>query len=577
MNDITIEEIMEKYPYLKRMAEYTIFTTPEDINDLKFDEKIKVNDDVEISIQYLKRILQDKKYYDYVLRFFKDESPNFCTCYIIGGDTSGSISYKKSQIMKGIEKLIAMEKIALQPEEEERYLALRNSISFERFSEQNENSHHSICIDGCSYLIPIKQIISLMQMKEEEFNQICSSSEIEMIEGIPKEHFIYASYKFFKDTKVIENFIVPQEIENWFHEIQSLQKIDLQALNTFLETKDTKFKEATIDKELERAILLGMPEDATELEKAVYIYIKMCKILTYDDEYYAINQKGKETLKHRDVHYISSISLQNNKVVCFEFNLIYSILLNQLGIKFRSDYKNMTEESYGESHANLEFRSGKYLVIADSVTSILEGDMTRAKLNQPLIGLNCMNRNVNTQREFKASVSKMYNLIDQQENQILNETSDRHIETFEEIMNEYASTTTNINPVGFDEKLSILIDKVNSTKMIGIDSLSYVLQLRKILFNEEERKNNLGITIIRDNEFLSASENITASAILTLNQEGFINREEKNIYYYFRPNQELISISKEELQAKFNDGVFQYIEKEDPRIPGIMEVGGNIK
>ena len=49
------------------------------------------------------------------------------------------------------------------------------------------------------------------------------------------------------------------------------------------------------------------------------------------------------------------------------------------------------------------------------------------------------------------------------------------------------------------------------------------------------------------------------------------------MYYYFRPNQELIAMSKEELQVKFNDHLFEYIEKEDSKISGIMEVGGNIK
>ena len=479
--------------------------------------------------------------------------------------------------MKGIEKLISDGKIILNPEEQGRYENLRESISFEEFLKQNKDNHYSILVDGNQYSISVSNLISLMQLSEEEFDKICSSSDIKNIYGIPKEHFIYASYKFFKENKVMEEFMMPLEIKNRFHDIWSLQKIDLQAINTHLETRDTKFREATLDQELERAILSGMPEDATELEKAIYIYIKMCKILTYDDEYYAVNQKGEAALKHKDVHYVSSINLQNNKVVCFEFNLIYSILLDKLGIKFRTDYKNMAEEAYGDSHANLEFRSGKYLVTADSVTSILDGDMTKAKLNQPLVGLQCMNRNTNTQFEFKMAASKMYKLIAQQADQSFENTSARQVQTFEEIMNEYKSVTTNLNEIGFDEKLSILIEKVNATRMVGMDSLSYVLQLRKILFNEEERQNNLGITIIRNNETLNSNGSIMAIAIFTLNQEGFKEDEEQNVYYYFQPNQELVSISKEELQKKFDDGLFEYIEKDNPKIPGIMEVGGNVK
>lgn len=576
METLTIEESMEKYPYLKRMSEYTIFTTSDDIKNLKNGEKVQI-EDVEISTEYLKRILQDEKYYNYAYQFFTNKTPFFGVCYIIGGDTSGTISYKKSQIMKGIEKLISDEKIQLQSVEQERYENLKESISFEKFLEQNKENNYSILIDGNQYSISASKLISFMQLSEEVFHQICSNPDIQTIYVFSKEHFIYASYQFFKRNKVFEEFMIPSEIEDRFSDIQSFQTIDLQAINTYLETEDTKFKEVTLNPELEKEILSGMPEDATELEKAIYIYIKMCKLLTYDEEYYAVNQKGKATLKHKDIQYISSINLQNNKVVCFEFNLIYSILLDQLGIKFRSDYKNMAEESYGGAHANLEFRSGKYLVIADSVTSILGGDMTNAKLNQPLIGLQCMNRNTNTQLEFKNAVSKMYELIIQQENSFSEKPNVRRTQTFEEIMDEYRSVTTNLNEVGFDEKLSILIEKVNATSMVGIDSLSYILQLRKILFNEEERQNHLGLTIIRNNEAFASNGSIMASAIFTLNQTGFKGNEEQNLYYYFEPNQELVLISKEELQKKFNDGLFEYIEKEDPRIPGIMEVGGNVK
>jgi len=576
MADLTIEEYMEKYPYLKKMSESTIFTTSDDIKKLRAAESIKI-DDMEMSTEYLKRILQDEQYYKYALQFFTNKTRAFWVCYIIGGDTGGTISYKKTQIMKGIEQLISSGEIVLQPEEQERYENLRKSISFEKFQEQNKDNHYSIHVDGDKYLIPAEQMISFMQLPEEEFNRICSSSEIKNIYGIPKEHFIYASYKFFEENKVMEEFMMPKVAVDRLSDIESFQKIDLQAINTYLETTDSMFRKATLNPDLEEKILSGMPEDATELEKAIYIYIKMCKLLTYDDEYYAANQKGKVALKHKDISYISSISPQNNKVVCFEFNLIYSILLDRLGIKFRSDYKNMAEESYGDSHANLEFRSGKYLIIADSVISILEGDMMKAKLNQPLTGLQCMNRNTDTQLEFMSKASKMYKLIIEQEKQSGANVSARGVQTFEDIMSEYASVTTNLKEIGFDEKLLILIEKVNATRMVGIDSLSYALQLRKILFNQEERQNNLGISIIRNNEFLNSNGSIMGSAIFSLNKEGFEEAEDKNVYYYFQPNHELVPISKEELQEKFNDELFEYIEKDDPRIPGIIEVGENVK
>lgn len=317
-----------------------------------------------------------------------------------------------------------------------------------------------------------------------------------------------------------------------------------------------------------------MPEESTDLEKAIYIYIKMCKLLTYDEEYYAVNQRGKAIEKHQSIDHVSTITPENNKVVCYEFNVIYSKLLNQLGLNFSSDYKSLIGEYYGGSHSNLEFRSDKFLVQADSVTTILNGDIMQAKLNQPLVGLKCINKNKQTQQEFKESVTKMYKLIAEQEKSISENHEVEHIQTIDELLEEYSKSTNNIKDVSFEERLSILIDKVNSTAMVGVDSLSYVLQLRKVLFTEEQRDNNLKVTIVKNSEPFDLETTAMASAIFTLNDQGFEENPEQNIYYYYNPNQELIPITKEELQDRFNQGVLSYIQDSDPKIPGIKEDGG---
>ena len=573
MEDLTIEQWMEKYSYLKKMADYTLFTTEDDYRKLMDGKKIKVNSE-NVSIEFLKRILNNDFYFEYASRYFNNKINNFGVSYIIGGDLGGSIKYKKSTIIMAIEQLITCEKIVLQPEEQQRYEILKSIITFEKFLDKHKGNNYNIDIDGNNYSIPIEQLISVMQLPNEQFDNLCFNKEIKDINGIPKEYFIYAAFKFFRENKVIEEFLIPDNIIKRYVDIGSLQKIDLQAINKFLKTTDIKYKDIQIDKDLEQKIVSEIPENATVLEKAIYIYIKMCKLLTYDDEYYAVNQKGIATQKHKSTGYVSLITLENNKVVCFEFNLIYSKLLNKLGIHFSSDYKNMVGEAYGEGHANLEFRADKFLVRADSVTSILQGDIMQAKLNQPLVGIKCINRNQQTQQEFSESLTKMYQLIAQQEKSINEKQQVEHVQTLDELLEEYSHMTKNIQSVSLNERLSILVDKVNSTGMVGIDSLSYVLQLRKVLFTEEQRKNNVSVTIVRNNVPFKEGKIAMASAIFTVNTLSFVESPEKNIYYYFNPNHELVFITKEELQTKFNDEKFEYIEKDDPRIPGIVEGGG---
>lgn len=573
MEELTVEQWMEKYPYLRNMAEYTLFTTREDVEQIRNGEKVKVNSE-DVSIEFLKRILNNDFYFEYASRYFNGDINNFAVCYIMGGDTGGSIYYKKSTIIKALEQLISSGQIVLQPDEQQKLDSLKNSISFENFLEKHKGNKYNIDIDGNKYSIPTEQLISLMQLPDEQFDNLCSSVDMKEINEIPKEYFIYAAFKFFRENKALEEYLMPDVVANRYRDIGLLQKIDLQAINKHLTTTDTKYQSIKIDSNLEHEIISGIPENTTDLEKAIYIYIKMCKLLTYDEEYYAVNQKGVATEKHKSTDYVSSITLENNKVVCFEFNLIYSKLLNQLGIHFSSDYKNMVGEAYGAGHANLEFRSDKFLVSADSVTSILQGDIMQAKLNQPLVGLKCVNRNQQTQQEFKQSLTKMYQLIAQQEKSLSERKPVEYIQTLAELLEEYSHITNNIQDISLNERLSILVSKVNSTGMVGIDSLSYVLQLRKILFTEEQRKNNIGATIVRNNEPFEEGKVAMASAIFTLNGQNFEENPEQNVYYYFNPNHELVPIAKEELQTKFNDGKLEYVEKDDPRIPGIIEYGG---
>lgn len=570
MENLTVEQQLEKYPYLREIMDNTIFVTEEEYNQLNNGEKISINSK-QVPIEFLKRILSNDFYFEYASRFFSGEIDTFTVTYIIYGDTGGMIGYKRSIIIKALDQLISSGQLSLQPYERQRYESLKNKTSFEKFLEKHKNNHYNIEIEGKQYSIPIEQIISFLQLSDEQFDNICENKEIKEINGIPKEYFIYATFRFFKENRPMDNFIIPNNIIDRIRNIGSLQKIDLQAINTHLTTTDTKYQNIQINNEFEKAITTGMPENLTDLEKTIYIYIKMCKLLTYDDEYYAVNQKGIATEKHKSTDYISSITLKNNKVVCFEFNLIYSKLLNELGIHFSSEYKNLMGEAYGEGHANLEFRSDKFLVNADSVTSILQGDIMRAKLNQPLVGIRCVNINNQTQHEFKEALDKMYQLIAQQEKE---QQEQPRIQTLDELLEEYSTITNNIQDISLNERVTILIEKINSTGMTGIDSMSYILQLRKIIFTEEQRKSNISVTIVRNNEPLEEEKIAMVSAIITINEQGFEENPNGNIYYFYNPNHELTTITLEELQTSFNEEILAYVDENDPRIPGIIESGG---
>ena len=567
MEKLTIEKQLKKYPYLQRISDYTLFATKEDIDFIKNSKTIAVGD-IDVYTEFLKRILEDDNYFEYACRYFYDATDKFIVSSIINGDLGVNIRYDKTTIINGIKELINTNQISLNTEEKERFEKLRSYISYDKFLEKYKNYEYKVLIDGVNYSIPFENMINLMRLSDDKFNEICHDDNIKDINGLPKEYLIYATCKFLRENNIIDNYELPDNYVKRHNSLYSMQVIDLEAINKYVVTTDVKYKEIKIDSDLEKVIMDGFPYDASELEMAIYIYIKMCKVLTYDEEYYAVNQMGVATEKHRSTSHIASITPQNNQVVCFEFNIIYAKFLNMLGINFTSNYVSCIGEDYGYGHANLDFRCGKFLVNADSVTSILQGDIANSKINLPLEGLKCLNKNLDTQYEFKSAYQKIYKLIVSQEKDFNNKNA-FYIQSFDELLEEYVHKTDNLKNISLDERLSIIINKVNKKGMVGIDVLSYALHLRKILFNEEERKNNVKIIIIRNNEPFDKDKVAMPSVIVALNKEGFKNNPDKTVYFYYNPNKELVVVTSEELQSKFDEGIFEYVANDDPQIPGI--------
>ena len=88
--------------------------------------------------------------------------------------------------------------------------------------------------------------------------------------------------------------------------------------------------------------------------------------------------------------------------------------------------------------------------------------------------------------------------------------------------------------------------------------------IRKILFTVQEQKDNIKISIIRKSNENSA-EALSIISIRLPDESGkmVINR------YMFKPGSELVPISKEELQANFDNETMGYVEEDDPVIPGV--------
>lgn len=561
MDRLELKKIIEDNYYLKRIAKNDIILSKEESDLLENSKKININNQT-FPIDLFINILEDDYYNEYVNKFFNNDIKSLTIYTIFGKGAKEIYKFSKSNIIKGIKKIVDNNIHVLTNKQKENYHYLKNLVSYEKFLSIYKNGIYKIDIENNNYSINISDILEFMNLNSKEFVNICYLKDIETLYNIKKEYFIYAAFKFFINTNALENFILPKNILNNIIDIYQSNHIDLEAINRYLETKDTIYKKVNIDASLKEYLLKDMPNNFNTLEKAIYVYIRMCKTLTYNEEYFAVNQATAVTQKYKNIDYISKINLNNNEVVCYQFSAIYSKLLNELGINFRTYYHNMQEENYGSGHPYLEFRVDNYLVNADSIIYILKGDLVLAKLNRPLNGIKCINKSKYTQNLFNETLNKVYSLIVKEENSLIKEN-------FEDLLEEYSHITKNIKDISIFEKLNILVKKVNSKKLSGIDAYSYALKLRKILFTKEEMENKININIVRNNEPNKKDVIASTITIISVNEDNFNNDD--TLYYYFYPNNELMYVSKEELEFNFKHNVLDYIKYNDKKIPGLFK------
>lgn len=555
-----------------KMLESYVFTTSEDGEFLRSAEKVELSNGNKVNSELLKRCLTVDAYYscakhhmlednpyrgvvNAVQLFYRDvEDIEKGMCDIGGGDAIRS----KSDLVKGLTALEEKGQLnGLSDTEKERLEEFKRMASPDAFVEKVRDTQYETTIDGKQCVLPVQNILVFLSLQPDKLKEICTTNPDGKIGQLSKMEFAYAATEYLKKNNVLDDYAIPDNVESRMKRLMGGQFIDFSAANKLTETQDTLYEKANLNPELRNAILEQMPEDATGLEKASYIYAKMCTMLTYDNKFMAANQKGEAAEKHKSLDYIEQISPENNEVVCFEFNMIYAKMLNELGLNFKSEYKNMIGEDYGDGHANLEFRDGKFIVRADSVSSILGGDIARAKLGLPLIGFECESKNKRTQQEFQESVSKMYELVQQQERE-------------KNPWDEYDLLTENLKPVEFDEKKSILLERLKATNLRGIDAMTYALQLRKALFSEKERENNVSVVVLRNNEVAGQGPKLEAGAVIAMNESNLDDQPNETSYYYLSSDRELTSLTLEDIKTKLDNGTFEYIERKDPKIPGTI-------
>ena len=215
-----------------------------------------------------------------------------------------------------------------------------------------------------------------------------------------------------------------------------------------------------INADIKNFVLKDMPSDLTKLEKAIYIYSKLCKILDYDMEYYNDNANKKFIAEES----ISDVDLSNNNVVCYTFSYIYSGLLREIGIDQIKEAK-INKGEFVNKHASVEFVVDNIVIMADSTLAGAEiGDLTTLKVENKINGLRCSQFNIEKQNKVKQAKKKVEMILEK--------------EKTDEETNYFLPSQERLDSMTSIDKYILFNDLVAATPLTGVSLLGYIQVLK---------------------------------------------------------------------------------------------------
>lgn len=323
---------------------------------------------------------------------------------------------------------------------------------------------------------------------------------------------------------------------------------------------------------LKEKVLDNLPNLSKE-ELAIYVYIKLCYLLRYDEQFDALGQQGKIAKMHEDINYASTITPTNNKIVCYEFVFLYSKFLKELDIDYLINSKNTNE--YGMRHTSITLKIGNYTVLADPTKILFKDDLLQAKINTPLNGINCLDSNQQKRQDFKTLVSNIYNIYQQREpsEYIPKDKPNFWINALDKL--------DNLSQQDTDNKWEILNQALSQITLPQTEKMALANTIVSTLFKQEIENKQLC-----QSYFCQILPNKKYSTALGIAYNKEINGAFDPYLFIFNDyavydGKTFKHYSKDELQELFDDGKFNYIRKRmegnrqdasyETRLPGIFE------
>lgn len=556
----THEEVANEYGHSikKNIASSLVLKSEELFLEYKNNDLIEV-DELEhksVSKKLIHDLLSDEGMYRYLQNNLSNDLGIAARIdYIIDLKSVASIKLTRREFIEALNQMSG----ELSQHELMRSAVIRSSWVLFSCEQRYRNTLHRTFINDSCLDIPASVLIRILSCSEDEFNKFING---DINFGYAKEILAYALVDFVERERILIKYVFPKNIIDRYENIKNYSLIDFESINKNRIKNDlNEYGESIIDKielssELKSYLNAEIDETYSNLEKAIYYYIKLCEVFSLDDNYY-LSTSQSLLEEHTSTDNINSKTPSNNKVAMYDFLSIYASILNELKIDFTL---NQTLMNGGEVGSNLlTFKYGEYLVSISSLANPSESDLTNVKINDRLTNITSINKNKVTKAKFKELTDRIYK-------DILSKRTDK--KTFQESLSAYKQTLS-YSKMPITDKIYILLKEITRTDLKGLELSGYTKKLFSSLFKGNK---NIAINILAKR--VDNSTYLTPVIIVSyLGLEYHYLVVDKSIENSLR------SVSLDELTSLLSENKYYYIDSKNvpssTEIPGISRYVGD--
>ena len=356
-----------------------------------------------------------------------------------------------------------------------------------------------------------------------------------------QEHYLLEMMRYFDDNK---NLVMIKNIQFNFDFVSKQMMERFNKLKSFIDISDkiydTEFSvsdgfvnsyhkqkymdnEWKLDKSIEDYVFGGLNSSYSLEEKIAYIYLKMCLLFEYEGSYMV--DMSVNSLYSKEI--MESINVNNPNILCSDFAHIFTKLVNRLdGVDARS--VRCGKGSRVHEYIALLIKDKNIRIDFDPI-DVKESfnDLTSAKLGIRLSGVSYVN---DSESIFRNAFEKVYQEL----------LSQKVITTYD-LVKEYEASYFNDIGVDYGANMSSFLDEMKKKKIRGSELIITFMRMQSVGY----------------------FGNINYSLAFYRHDDGYMERliifESNNSLYYFRTStQEIISVTREQLNNLFSENILTY-------------------